>query len=117
MSPIHGTVAIVKQLKERGIRLYFLSDGVKERAEYLQRTYNFLHYFVSGIFSYEVHRTKSDGPAVFLLALEKTGAAPAQVVYIDDREEYAEQARQLGMHVICFKNSEQLAEELQKLGL
>jgi len=49
--PIKGTVEIVKRLKRKGIKLYFLSDNAKERVEYLQRKYNFLKDFVDGIFS------------------------------------------------------------------
>ena len=114
---IEGTIEIIKQLKEKGIKLYFLSDNVKERSELLQEKYNFLENFIDGIFSHKAHKTKLDGADVFKLALEKTEEKPENVVYVDDKEEYVETAKKLGMNVIWFKNPEQLKEELKKLGL
>lgn len=116
-TPIEGTINIIKQLKKKGIKLYFLSDNFKERAEYLQRRYNFLKNFTDGIFSYKVHMIKQDGTKIFELALEKTGEKPENIVYIDDKEKYVETAKKIGMNAICFKNPEQLDQELKNLGL
>ena len=113
--PIEGTVEIIKQLKKKGIKLYVLSDTVKERAEYLQETFNFSENFIDGIYSYKVHKTKLDGSEAFKLALKLTGESPENVVYVDDKEEYAETAKKLGMNAIHFKNPEQLNEELKNL--
>jgi hypothetical protein len=41
----------------------------------------------------------------------------AAYVYIDDKPEYLEPAKQLGMAVIAFKNAEQLETDLVKLAL
>ncbi len=115
--PIAGTVKIIKQLKGRGMKLYYLSDNVKERAEYLQKKFGFLENFIDGIFSHEAHKTKKDGAAIFELVLEKTQNRPEEVLFIDDREEYAETARKAGMHAICFKNPMQLKQELGNYGI
>jgi putative hydrolase of the HAD superfamily len=114
---IKGTVNTIKRLKDRGIKLYFLSDNVKERVEYTQKKFDFLKDFIDGIFSYEVHSTKGEGENIFRLALDKTGEKPENVVYVDDKEKYTETAKRIGMNAICFKNPEQLDEELKKLGL
>lgn len=115
--PIKGTIKIIEQLKENGIKLYFLSDNVKERSEYLQKRYKFLKNFIDGIFSYKVHKTKADGIYTFRLALEKTGNQPEEVIYVDDKKEFVETAKELGINVIHFKNPEQLKEELKSLGV
>ncbi len=116
-APIDDTIKIIRSLKKKGIRLYFLSDNTKERSEYLQARYNFLSDFEGGIFSYEVHMTKKDGTAAFQLALEKTNEKAENVVMIDDREEYVKTAKKVFPHVILFRNPEQIREELEKLGL
>ena len=73
--------------------------------------------FVDVIFSNETHITKKEGVGVFKLALEKTNDEPEDVAYIDDKEEYAETARKVGMNAICFKSPEQLEEEFKNLGI
>lgn len=112
---IKGTVEIIKRLKNSGIKLYFLSDNVKERVEHTQKKFNFLKDFIDGIFSYEVHSTKGEGINIFRLALSKTGENPKNVFYVDDKEKYAETAKKLGMNAICFKSPKQLEEELKNL--
>lgn len=114
---IQGTIKLIKKLRKKGIKLYYLSDNVKERVEYLQAKFNFLENFIDGIFSNEAHATKKDGTKVFKLILEKTRDKPKNVVYIDDKEEYVETAKRLGMNAICFKSPEQLGEELKNLGI
>ena len=115
--PIQGTIEIIKQLKEKGIRIYYLSDNVKERVKYLQAKFNFLENFVEGVFSNEAHITKKEGVGVFKLALEKTNDKPEDVAYIDDKEEYVETAKKLGIKAICFKSPKQLEEEFKNLGI
>lgn len=113
--PILGTIGIIKQLKKKGIKLFFLSDNVEERTEYLQAKYNFLENFIDGIFSYETHKMKSDGTDIFKLAIDKTGDKPEDIIFIDDKEEFVETAKKVGMKAIYFKNPEQLEEELKDI--
>lgn len=115
--PIKGTVRIIKLLKKKRIKLYVLSDNVKERVEYLQSKYKFMDNFVDGIFSNDIHITKNEGTGAFKLILEKTRENPENVLFIDDIEKYVETARELGMNGICFKSPEQLEEEFKNLGI
>lgn len=116
-TPIRGTIGIIRRLKEREIRIYFLSDNVRERVEYLQGKYKFMRYFIGGIFSHEVHMTKRDGKKIFRLALKKTREKPMDVVFVDDKESYVKTAKKIGMRAILFRNPKQLAAELKKLGV
>lgn len=115
--PIEGTIEIIKKLKGQGIKLYFLSDNVKERVEYLQGKHDFLRNFIDGVFSHKIHKTKSDGFDVFRLALEMTKEKPENVIYIDDKEDHIKSAKKLGMNCICFKNPEQLEANLKTFGV
>ncbi len=112
-----GTFDILKQLKKEGIKLYFLSDNVPERVEHIKKVHNLYEYFMDGIFSFHAHTIKSEGTKIFEMALEKTGMPSDEVVYIDDNEKYVETAKIIGMHGIHFKNPEQLADDLTKLGV
>ncbi|MBL7055853.1 hypothetical protein ISS07_02990 [Candidatus Woesearchaeota archaeon] len=46
--PIKEVVKIVKDLKRKEFKIYFLSDNVKDRADYLQAKYDFTSKFIGG---------------------------------------------------------------------
>ena len=113
--PIQGTANLIKKLRKNGLKTYFLSDNVKERSGFLEKKYNYLHDFDSGIFSHEVGVTKRDGDKIFMLVLQKTGNKPNEAIFIDDKEAYVKTAKNLGINAIHFKNEKQLEREIKKL--
>lgn len=54
---------------------------------------------------------------MYRLALGITQRAPAESVFIDDRDINVEGAARLGVHVIHYQNPQQLIEELGRLGV
>jgi len=54
---------------------------------------------------------------MYRLALGITQRAPAESVFIDDRDINLEAAARLGTHVVHYRNPEQLVEELGRLGV
>lgn len=54
---------------------------------------------------------------IYRLALGITQRAPAESVFIDDRDINLEAAARLGTHVVHYRNPEQLVEELARLGV
>jgi HAD superfamily hydrolase (TIGR01509 family) len=114
--PDDGTVALVDRLKEAGHELLYLSDNTAERVAYLDEKYRFLQKFDEGIFSHIVKRKKPD-PVIYQLLLDKASHPASACVYIDDKPEYLQPAKKLGMEVIVFKNAEQLETGLKELAL
>lgn len=106
--PLRGNIELLKKLRKKGLKIYFLSDNVKERSQILQRKYNFLKDFDSGVFSHDAGITKKDGYGIFKLVLRKTGNVSDNVVFIDDKEDYFKTARELGMNAVHYKNVKQL---------
>jgi epoxide hydrolase-like predicted phosphatase len=53
----------------------------------------------------------------FYHALREAGAKPTECVYIEDRKEFVEAARSVGMKAIHFRNTAQCKKELRKLGV
>ena len=102
-------------LKKYGFKVYFLSDNVKERAEYLQNRYDFANKFVDGIFSHKVGTTKFDGAKIFKMSLKQTGEKPENVIFVDDNENHVETAKRLGMRTIHFENPKQFERVLEEL--
>ena len=60
-------------------------------------------------------RKPEDG--IYRLALNITQRTPEESCFIDDRPLNLDAASRLGMHVIQMKSTEQLRQELQKLGV
>lgn len=114
--PIAGTVELVEKLRGLGHELLFLSDNTPERVRYLNERYGFLSKFKDGVFSHLVGHVKPD-PALYELALTKASRPAAGCVYIDNKAEFLEPARALGMSVIAFENPSQLEFALGELGL
>ena len=112
--PNSGVIKIIHKLRKKEFKIYFLSDNVKERADYLQKKYDFLENFIDGVFSHKAHKTKLD-KGMYMIAIRKTRKNPEEIVFIDDKKEYVETAKKLGINGIVFKNSKQLKVELDKI--
>jgi putative hydrolase of the HAD superfamily len=52
---------------------------------------------------------------IYLRTLLRLGVQPEEAVFVDDKVENVEAARQLGMHSIHFQNTEQALAEIQKV--
>jgi FMN phosphatase YigB (HAD superfamily) len=55
--------------------------------------------------------------AIFHACLNVVGSKPGECLFIDDRAENVEAARELGMHVVKFISVEELAVEVQTFNL
>lgn len=54
---------------------------------------------------------------IYKITLEKLISQPGQTVFIDDRPEFIEGAKQAGINTILFNNLEQIKKELVQLGM
>ena len=114
--PNDDTAKLVDRLKDAGHELLYLSDNTAERVAYLNEKYRFLQKFDEGIFSHIVKRKKPD-PVIYQLILDKASHPASACVYIDDKPEYLQPAKKLGMEVIAFTNAAQLESRLKELAL
>jgi 2-haloacid dehalogenase len=114
--PIWGTVEILRSLKEARYPLYGLSNWALEKFDLVRPKYEFFTWFDDILISSTVNLIKPD-PRIFTLFLERIGWAAADCVYIDDSAANIITANQLGFTTIPFQSPDQLATELQQLGL
>lgn len=77
------------------------TDGA--RREEMAR-YAFDQFFDPIVYSHEVGLAKPD-PAVFELTSERVGAAPGEIVFIDDTPQIVAAARDFGWHAFCNVNT------------
>lgn len=106
----------VQELKQKGFRVFALSNWPKHIYDQREDKLDFLELMDGYILSYREHLIKPD-PAVFHLLMDRYQILPEEAVFIDDRSENIEAAENLGIYGILFRSREQAQEELRKLGI
>lgn len=107
--------ALVTELKGKEIRVGLLSN-IDDRYTRLIRSFGFYDPFTPCLLSCEMGLEKPKREAYELL-LRELNLPGSQVVFIDDKEENVEAAKQLGIDAVLFRSSEQVRSELSKRGL
>jgi 2-haloacid dehalogenase len=113
---IAETVAILEELKARGLRLYALTNWSYETFPIARQRFDFLNWFQDIVISGEVKLAKPD-PRIFELARTRCQLAPGATVYVDDAPRNVEVARTLGFHALHFQEPPRLRRELAALNL
>jgi 2-haloacid dehalogenase len=111
---IEGSVAILKEVKEAGYKVYALSNW---NADLFQRTVNdfpFLEWLDGKIISSEEKMKKPD-ENIYQLLFKRFSINPASAIFIDDNADNIATAKRLGLHGILFTSPEALRIELQTL--
>ena len=113
---IPESLALLQTLRREGIHTYALSNFSRETYPLATRRFPFLNGFDGSVISGYEGLCKPD-PAIYSLLLERYAIAPKRAVFIDDKLENVETARQLGMHGIHFTDPQALQPALRALGL
>lgn len=106
---------LIKKLK-KNYKLALLSNQIEEWLEEIIEKYELDKIFDVIITSYNFKIAKPD-IAIFNETVKKLDVNPEECIYIDDLEKNIPPAKKLGMKTILFKNTNQLIEELNKLGV
>jgi len=114
--PIEGTVAILSELRERGVPLYGLTNFSAETYPIALARFPFIGWLRGVIVSGE-HRIVKPDPAIYRLLTDRFGIDPLSAVFIDDNKLNAEGGEAVGIKGIHFTGPEALRAELVELGL
>jgi len=115
ITEIPGTMAIVKELQTEGYKTAMLSDVTQFQATVV-RSLGYYDHFNPLLLSYKIGVEKPN-PEAFLILLKELKLQPPSVIFIDDKYENVEAAKQLGIDAIQFDNANQLRAELEKRSL
>lgn len=113
MKPVEGAKAFCDRAKEKGYKLYVLSNASERFYKYFPRLAD-LSYFDGSVVSCDVHRIKPD-PEIYECILKKYDLDPGECLFIDDREENVAGAIAAGMQGYLFNND--YPEIIKKYGL
>lgn len=114
VTPRDYAIPWIRELKERGYHVYYLSNFSAKAEKECADALAFIPYTDGGILSHREKITKPD-PAIYQLLMERYGLVAQECVFLDDTLRNVEGAEAVGMHGILFKDREQAEEELKKL--
>ncbi|NNC69313.1 MAG: HAD family phosphatase [Flavobacteriaceae bacterium] len=115
--PINEGVAILDKLKKTNEqRLFALTNWSAETFPVALDRYEFLQYFEGIVVSGE-EKTRKPFRKIYEIILDRYNLTPENAVFIDDNLQNVQGARTMGIHAIQFKNSQQLTNELNHLGV
>lgn len=113
---IPGMPQLLKELKERGYKLYGLTNWSAETFPMARSRFHVFDLLDGYVVSGEEKLIKPD-PALFRRLLERFSLCAENCVFIDDSPANCAAARELGMTAVDFKSAEQLREVLKKIGV
>lgn len=116
VSPRAYAIPWIKELKEKGYGVYYLSNFSDKAYVDCADALDFIPYTDGGILSYRERIVKPE-PEIYRLLLERYELKAEECVFLDDLEVNVEAARMEGFAGIVFETKEQAEEELARLGV
>jgi len=113
LTPIEDVMDIVKELKNIGYKIYFLSNYQLLAYEHILKGYSVFNHFDGGIFSFKEKLLKPE-PEIYEKLIKTYKIEPDESLLIDDTIENIESAIKQGFKAILFTNSLELRGELVK---
>lgn len=114
LNPIESSVEVLKKLKERGYKVFYLSNFHLAAFEYVTKKHDFFGLFDGGVVSYREKLLKPE-KEIYEKILYEYNLEPNETVFIDDMEVNVKAAIENGMKGIILKNPIDLKNELEKL--
>ncbi len=105
-------VTLARELKQKGVRLFILSNNLRERGNYYDVHFPFLNeLFEKCYFSWKTGFIKPD-PRAYQIILEENGIEGSDCAYFDDSKENVAVATALAIHSYLYISPEQVRDVL-----
>lgn len=115
--PFPDSIAVARALRESSrVAMMTLNNEAAELNRYRIQHFGLRPIFSAFFTSCWLGARKPARP-IYERALEMAQADPRHTLFVDDREQNLHPARTLGMRTILFRSAEQLAADLQRVGL
>lgn len=109
-----GTVEILKELKQKGYKLYALTNWSAEKFPWAKENFNFFTLFDGMVVSGQEKCIKPF-PKIYQILLSRYNLKAEDCIFIDDNIKNVEAARELGFSAIRFTSPQELKNELSIL--
>ena len=116
ISPDQAALALVDELRGRGLRVCLATNQQRQRGEYMDRTLGYRTRFNQSFYSYQVGSRKPDR-AFFEHMLQSLGCAPDEILFIDDSAGNVAAAQAVGMRAARYDTSAEPVSGLRELVL
>ena len=114
--PVTGSLEIVRELAERAVPLFAITNFGAEFWEMFRPTQPIFDHFGDIVVSGVEKMVKPD-PDIYALALRRFGLKPGEAIFVDDNHDNVVSARANGFAAHHFTDAEKLRRELVALDL
>ena len=115
LAPFPEMVDLLDRLKNRGNRLYCLSNMHAASIEHIETANSFMGIFEGAVISCRVHWIKPE-PEIYQHLLHTFDLKGSETLFIDDSEANIEAAQHFGIQTIKFENPTQCQDGLAAYG-
>ncbi len=116
MEEIKETTSFLREAKEKGYKLYYLSNFSYNNWEIIFHRFPFFRLFDGGLVSCHVHQVKPEAE-IYQTLLQKYRLCPEETLFIDDRENNTATAAALGIQTITFNKDMDIRRAVREFGV
>lgn len=109
-------VSFVKRFKEKGFRLYILSNYSRYLFHETEHKMPFRAYMDGELFSFQTGQIKPE-PEIYHSLLDRYNIDPHRALFLDDRPENLDTASQMHIHPLQFTSYGETMEKLHGAGI
>lgn len=110
------SITLLAQLQAAGYATYGLSNWSAETFPAARKAHPFFDSLNGIVISGEEKVCKPD-PKIYAILLARYKLLPEQCVFIDDRQENLDTAKEMGIATVLFASAGQVREELKRMGV
>lgn len=113
LKPINKNISVLKDLANKEINLYVLSNFHKKAFLKVKQKYNFFDFFDGKVISYQVNTIKPEDE-IYKILISKYNLNPQDTLFIDDSINNIKAAKKLQFKTIHFNNGIELEKEITR---
>ena len=110
---IKNNFEYIKSLKEKGYRLYLLTNITEDSYNYINNLIDINKIFDGGIYSYQEHLIKPDYD-IYNLLINKFNLDKTETIFFDDKEKNVIAANNVGINSFVFTSIEDIKNNLKR---
>jgi glucose-1-phosphatase len=115
-TPVPSMIEMHSRIRARGFTTVLLSNTNELQFHHIQKRYPFVADFNHHVLSFE-HRAMKPEVALYRAVESTTGHAGSELIFLDDRGDNIEAARNLGWQAFVHESPERTAQHFHELGL